>query len=93
MHETDLTELLQELEHIDEQRAKVELTVLDQLLFVDREVANSVIEVFNEHSKAAAWLANKCLSLGNEKPLSLLVQGKRGLVLDCLGRIKHGMWA
>ena len=93
MQDTTLNKLLQELENIDDQRAKVELKVLDQLLFVDRDLANMAIDVFDEKAAAASWLVDECPALGNEKPLSLLLHGKRELVLDCLNQIKYGMWA
>ena len=93
VQDTTLMKLLEELGNIEDQRAKVELKVLEQLFLVDRDVANMAIDVFDEKAAAASWLVDECPALGNEKPLSLLLQGKRKLVLDCLNQIKYGMWA
>lgn len=93
MDNLELSELLQELERLDEARVATELKVFDHLQFEDREVANLALDAFDNRAAAAGWLSSDCGSLGNEKPLALLLHGKRDAVLDCLNKIKFGMWA
>lgn len=93
MQHRELNELLQEIERLDDARAAHELKVFDRLQFEDREVANLALEVFEHRAAAAGWLSSNCGVLGNEKPLALILHGNRDVVMDCLNRIKFGMWA
>lgn len=93
MQHRELNELLQEIERLDDARAALELKVFDRLQFEDREVANLALEVFDLPAAAGGWLSSNCRALGNEKPLALILHGNRDVVIDCLNRIKFGMWA
>lgn len=93
MNNRALSELLQEFERLDDARATTELKAFGRLQFEDPETANLALEAFDNRAAAAGWLSSNCGALGNEKPLTLLIQGKRDAVLDCLNKIKFGMWA
>lgn len=92
MDNVELSELLQELERLDEARLATELKAFDRLQFEDREVANLALDAFDDPTAAAGWLSSDCGPLGNEKPLKLILQGKRDAVLNSLNQIKFGVW-
>ena len=88
----DITELAQlaELHQLQHERSLLEL--LDALRDIDPGVAERAVDVFDDKTSAAGWLASPVRSLGDIAPLQALAEGKREDVLRVLHQIMHGVY-
>ena len=93
MSEESLEHFVTALDDLDGSRARIAIAAFGWLTKSDPELATLAMAVFQTSDKAAAWFAGEIHALGNETPLTLLHEGKRELVVDCLYRIEHGMFA
>lgn len=82
-----------EIAKLDVARSRTAVAAFDVIARVDCELANLAIAVFEGKQEAALWFAEEIPALGHEMPLKLLLEGKRDLVVDCLYRIEHGIFA
>lgn len=67
--------------------------LLNRLEALEPEVAERAIEVFDDRSKAAIWLAARHLCFHDLSPYQVIAKGQRQDVLDVLGRIEHGIFS
>lgn len=81
---------LAELHQLQHERSLLEL--LDALRDIDPKVAERTVEVFDDKTSAASWLASPVRSLGGVTPLQALAEGKREDVLRVLHQIRHGIY-
>lgn len=88
-----IDQFVRELDEIDGLRKRLAIDAFAALRESDPELTKLATTVFGQTDKAAAWFARKVSALGNEMPLRLVAEGERELVIDCLHRIEHGMFA
>lgn len=69
------------------------LALLNRLEALDPEVAKRTIEVFDDRSDAALWLATRHRCFGGHVPYQVLASDQRQDVLDVLGRIEYGIYS
>lgn len=87
-----LEHFIKELDDLDCSRQYVAVAALEWLSTSDPELVKVIYDVFKTPEKASSWLSKEVHALGGEMPLRLL-QDDRESVLDCLNRIKYGMFA
>lgn len=81
---------LAELHQLQHERSLLEQ--LDALRDIDPDVVRQTVEVFDDKTNAANWLASPVGSMGGVIPLQALVDGKREDVLRALQQIRHGVY-
>lgn len=93
MDNGSLEALVQRLISLDEERAIVVRQAFSALSVSDRELWKLAVEVLQKEETAARWFAGKIPVLGGRMPFDLLFDGRREEVIDCLYRIKYGMFS
>ncbi len=88
----NIAELAQLAERHQLKHERSLLDLLDNLRDIDPEVAERAVDVFDDKTGAASWLANPVRSLGDIAPLQTLAEGKREDVLRVLNQIRHGVY-
>lgn len=89
----NIAELAQHAELHQLQHERALLDLLDHLQQIDPEVAQRAVDVFDDNTNAAGWLASPVRSLGGLTPLQALAEGRREDVLTVLHQILHGIYA
>lgn len=87
-----LEHFIRKLDELARSREQTALTALEWLSTSDPELAKELNEVFQTPEKAASWLSKEVPALGWEMPLRTLCSNREA-VLDCLNKIKYGMFA
>lgn len=92
MSKESLIEILNRMKALDTEREALSIEALEALQGHDSDVANEAIQTLESERSAAMWLTNHIPSLGDEIPLSLLLEGQRERVLNTLKAIEHGVY-
>lgn len=87
-----LAHFIEKLDSLDRTREQTAMAALEWLSIRDPDLAKELNEVFETPEAAASWLSNEVPALGWKMPMRIL-GSDRDAVLDCLSKIKYGMFA